>query len=344
MTTSAMLLARVAEQLYWAARYLERAETTARVVNQHTHLLVDLPTSVPLTWAPLLGIAGPGEAFATTHPAASEHDIVAFLLADPDNPSSLLSSVHVARTNLRSSREVLAREAWEAVNNLHLYVASHHRDGVDRWSRGRFLDHVIGEVHRFSGIVASSMGRDDAYQFLHLGAELEHADMVTRVLDAYGRVLLTPPTQAAHVEVQWAAVLRALSAMQSYYRRGLAPLTGARVVDFLLTDPDLPGSLAWCVAEVGLALGELPRAEAAAAAARGTRRQVDALRITSLPDLRQGLRDLREGLTAIHDEVATAYFPPPAANGSPAPGPRPTVRAWTLVVGEGADEPETRTE
>ncbi|HEY8544702.1 MAG TPA: alpha-E domain-containing protein, partial [Acidimicrobiales bacterium] len=108
-----LLLSRVAEHLYWAARYVERAEVTARVVSEHTHLLVDLPTSVPLTWEPLLDLPGvPRE-----ERGRSEREVVAFLLADPANPSSVLASVVTARANLRATREVLPREAWEVVNS-----------------------------------------------------------------------------------------------------------------------------------------------------------------------------------------------------------------------------------
>ena len=102
-----MLLSRVAEHLYWAARYVERAEDTARVVAEHTHLLVDLPTSVPLTWEPLLAVTGQRAEFRTQHTRPpTSISIVTFLLADRDNPSSVVSSVVAARENLRTTREV----------------------------------------------------------------------------------------------------------------------------------------------------------------------------------------------------------------------------------------------
>ena len=131
-----MLLSRVAEHLYWAARYLERAEDTARVIAEHTHLLVDLPTSVPLTWEPLLAVTGSGAAFRERYTAADEHNIITFLLADRENSSSVVSSVVAARENLRTTREVIPREAWQALNDLYLYATSHHTEAVDRRSRG----------------------------------------------------------------------------------------------------------------------------------------------------------------------------------------------------------------
>jgi uncharacterized alpha-E superfamily protein len=125
-----MLLSRVAETLYWAARYLERAEDTARVVREHTNMIVDLPTSVPVNWEPLLVITGTREAFDARYEKADEMSIVRFLVADRENPGSILMSVEQARDDFRTCREVLPREVWQSVNDLYLYVASHHLDGV----------------------------------------------------------------------------------------------------------------------------------------------------------------------------------------------------------------------
>ena len=314
-----LLLARVAEQLYWAARYVERAEMTARVVSEHTHLLVDLPTSVPLTWEPLLDVPGVGPellAAAAEDGPRSEREVVGFLLADPDNPSSVLSCVVSARANMRSAREMLSRDAWEAVNNLYLYVTSNHGESIDRWSRGRFLDRVIAEAQRFNGILAGTMSRDATYQLLRLGRSLERADMTDRVLEARAVPLLqaaVDPQEGSHVEVQWAALLRSLSALQAYYQRGLAPVAGPAAVDLVLHDPDFPGSVGHCLTEVASVLAELPRSEAAAAAAGAARRSLADVTTTSPDRFHGGLTQLRAALAALHDEVHATFFPPDAA-------------------------------
>ena len=301
-----MLLARVAEQLYWAARYVERAEMTARVVSEHTHLLVDLPTSVPLTWEPLLDVPG-ARGFV---PARTEREVVAYLLADADNPSSVLSSVVTARSNLRSAREMLSREAWEAVNNLYLYVTSHHSEGVDRWSRGRFLDRVIAETQRLDGILATTMSRDATYQFLRLGRSIERADMTGRVLDARAVPLLADLAPGAkHTEVQWAALLRSLSALQAYYQRKLAPMSGPAAVRLVLHDPDFPGSIEHCLGEMATTLTELPNADASLTATEHARRSLT--RMFGFSDaLHDGLLGLRHDLAAVHDQIHATYFPP----------------------------------
>ncbi|HEV7757465.1 MAG TPA: alpha-E domain-containing protein [Acidimicrobiales bacterium] len=326
-----MLLARVAEQLYWAGRYVERAEVTARVVNEHTHLLVDLPTSVPLTWEPLLAVPGLRREFDEAYPAPDEPHVVAFLLADRDNPVSVLSTVMAARTNVRTAREVLPREAWQAINDLYLYVTSHHTDGVGRRSRGRFLDKVIGEIQRFAGIVSATMCRDDAYHFLLLGRHIERADMASRVLDVRAVALLDGPdlttvdgatrddgadVPIVHDEVQWAAVLRTLSGLQAYYRRGLAPVSGHATVDFLLCDPDFPGSIRHCLDEVIGVLTDLPHADASRTATRSTLRTLDRLATAPLDQLHPGLVGLQVAIAAVHEQIEASYFPP-----APEPSP-----------------------
>ena len=112
-----MLLSRVAESLYWAARYLERAEDTARIVRSYSEAMVDLPVSVSTSWEPLLAITGSREAFDALHDQTDEASIVQFLVADAGNPGSVVSCVTQARENLRSTREILPRDGWLVVND-----------------------------------------------------------------------------------------------------------------------------------------------------------------------------------------------------------------------------------
>ncbi|HEY8093088.1 MAG TPA: alpha-E domain-containing protein, partial [Acidimicrobiales bacterium] len=111
-----MLLSRVAESLYWAARYLERAEDTARIIRSYSEAMVDLPMSVSTSWEPLLAITGSREAYDLVHDQADEGSIVQFLVAEAANPGSVVMSVTQARENLRSTREVVPREGWQVVN------------------------------------------------------------------------------------------------------------------------------------------------------------------------------------------------------------------------------------
>jgi uncharacterized alpha-E superfamily protein len=158
---------------------------------------------------------------------------------------------------------VITRETWQAVNDLYLYVASHHAEGVERRSRSRFLEHVIAESQHVVGIIAGTMSRDPAYEMLRLGRHLERADMTTRVIDVRAGMLLgeRPDGIEHHDDVQWASVLRSLSGLQMYHRTLRAPVTPMDALGFLLLDPGFPRSVAHCLREVTGCVHRLPQQE-----------------------------------------------------------------------------------
>jgi uncharacterized alpha-E superfamily protein len=255
-----MLLSRVADNLYWGARYMERAEDTARVVRSFTDLILDLPRGVASSWEPLLAVAGSREEYDATHARAQESDIVRFLVADSSNRGSVVSSVAAARENLRTTREVLPREAWQAVNDLYLFTSRDTESGVDRRSRARFLGRVVSDCQRLDGVLSGMMRRDQAYELWRLGQMIERADMTTRVLGVRAASLLSATASTHdHDEVQWMGVLKSVTAMQMYQRSQRGPIDGATVVSFLLFDKTFPRSVAGCVQRMRSALSRLPQ-------------------------------------------------------------------------------------
>ena len=257
-----MLLSRVADHLFWGARYLERAECTARIVRTFTEVIVDLPTGLTSSWEPLLAVAGSREEFDATHARAGEADVVRFLVADAANSSSVLSSIGAARENLRTTREVYPREAWQVVNDLHLYALSNNEAAVDRRSRNRVLTRIVSEGQRLDGVLTSAMSRDAAYEMWRLGQSIERADMTTRVVGVRAAALLALPADTDdYDEVQWMGVLRSLSAMQMFHRSRRGPIDGASVVDFLLTNAEFPRSVRACLARSRRSLVALPHAD-----------------------------------------------------------------------------------
>jgi uncharacterized alpha-E superfamily protein len=307
-----MLLSRVAENLYWAGRYLERADGTARIAREHTNLLVDLPTSVPLTWEPLLAVTGGRETFDAAYERADELSILRFLIADRDNLGSIVMSVEQARENLRTTREVLPREAWQVVNDLYLYVASHHSEGIARRSRNRFLERVIGDVMRVTGLVDATMSRDEAHQMLELGRLVERADITTRVLDVRAAAIMAAADVDGdtYEDVQWMSVLRSLSALQMFHRTTHTSVDGPSSVRFLFFDQRFPRSVAHCLAEIGRAVALLPRAtlvEPACRAAVAQLERIDVDRLTG-DGLHQTVDELQLALAEIDRSIAEAWF------------------------------------
>ncbi len=313
-----MLLSRVADSLYWGARYLERAEDTARIVRSYTELVIDLPTSALSTWEPLLAVAGSSVLFEQQHEGTTgELPIVRYLVADQHNPGSISSSVESARENLRTTREIIPREAWQTVNDLYLYVGSNAAGGVERRSRARFLGHLIGECQQLDGVMTTVMNRDEAYELWRLGQSLERADMTTRVVGVRAAALLAAERRKAegdavadiHDDVQWMGLLRSVSALQMYQRATRGPIDGAAAVRFLLLDPTFPRSVASCATRIREALNRLPRS-------RRTLPVMDELeRVLAASasgdddgaSLDAAMEDVQAALAAINDVVHEAF-------------------------------------
>jgi uncharacterized alpha-E superfamily protein len=317
-----MLLSRVAGNLYWASRYLERAASTARIVREHTNLLIDLPTDEPLTWEPLLAIGGTVEAFLNRDRVASdpsgdpfaERSVMRWVLAASDNFGSVASSLEAARHNLRSTREIIPTQLWETVNDLYLYVGAHVEDGIERSGRSRFCDRAVADVQLCWGIVEDSMRRDEANALLALGRFVERADMATRVLDVRAVGILTEGENNRHADLQWAGVLRSMSALQMYQRTVPGPIDGVDVVRFLLADEAFPRSVRHNVQQLERIAATLPRSSVALQSCAHARSVLagELQRDLSAATLRQSLDLIQIAVAAVSDSIAATYFPPPS--------------------------------
>jgi uncharacterized alpha-E superfamily protein len=275
-----MLLARVADRIYWAARYLERAEDTARLVRAHGELMADLPPRLEARWEPLVAVVGSGVRFhaangdgtaqaqsQSTSPISGDVELAVtrFLISDRGNPGSVVSSVVAARENLRTTRDTVPREGWHVVNDLYLYVTTEADRGAERRVRDRFLGRVTADGRRVDGVLATAMTHDEAYVMWRLGRAIERADMTTRVLGVRAAAVLAQPLHVGaedgvelHDEVQWMGVLRSVWGLQMYQRAVRGPIEGASVVRFLLEHDRFPRAVRALLREVRLALAELP--------------------------------------------------------------------------------------
>lgn len=261
-----MMLARVVESLYWMARYLERAEDTARLINATTMMQMDMPLSARLGWEDLLKVVGLDEAFHEHYDEATEMAVMSFLIQDERNPSSIFACVRHARENTRTFREVLPRESWEWVNELYLYTSTHVTSALDRRKRLEVLTEIIRRRQAVVGLLSGTMSRDEAFLFMQLGRNIERADMTSRVVDVgYAINLPHRDSQAGSnldmADLVWMSVLQGLSAHQMYLRHVDVHARGHKVLAFLLNDLKFPRSVRHCLHEIQFALGELPGAE-----------------------------------------------------------------------------------
>jgi uncharacterized alpha-E superfamily protein len=316
-----MLLSRVADSLYWGARYLERAEDTSRLIRAYTDLVIDLPTTAVSSWEPLLAVAGDRSTFDALHDGTRENDIVRFLVAENANPGSVASSIATARENLRTTREVLPRDVWQAVNDLSLYTVANVASGVDRRNRARFLHRVIADCQRIDGAMSTLMTRDDAYEVWQLGRVLERADMTARVVGVRAAALVESERNAVeqkseiYEDVQWMGLLKSVTALQMYQRSTRGPIEANKVVGFLLRDPMFPRSVAACVRAIRKALEALPRPELTLPSVERLDTLLAAVPVgealdasTAGEELDDAMDHVLNGLGAVHDAIVSTLF------------------------------------
>ncbi|CAK0770143.1 DUF403 domain-containing protein [Gammaproteobacteria bacterium] len=308
------MLSRVAESLYWMARYLERAENTARFINSTTQVLLDLPRGASFGWDVLLKAAGLDNRYGQHHHGPpDEAEIMRFLILDERNPSSIVASIHNARENTRTFREVLPMEIWERINGLYLYT----RDNAARAAQGRsqryeVLNGVIERRQSVIGLLMGSMSQDLAYQFIKLGQNLERADMTTRILDVNSAFLLPADAAAAEIarERLWISTLNALSAYQMYRQHVGVHVVGSDVVRFLLTNPHFPRTVRHCLGEIENCLCDLIHYERPLNVARHAWKRLEAIGFDNLPmdGLHEHMDQLQGDLAALHDAISRQYF------------------------------------
>ena len=282
------MLARAAQNLYWMARYLERAENTARLINSTTDVLLDLPQGATLGWDTLIKAVGLDESFGKRYSQANEDSIMRFMIEDEQNPSSILSCVKYARENTRTLRELLPEDLWECINSLYLYLrANANQATTSRRERYLVLNNVIAKRHAIVGLISGVMAHDLAYQFIRLGRNIERADMTTRILDINFAVSIPKDIALYEVSIErlWMSTLKALSAYQTYRRRKAVHVSSKNVIDFLINDEHFPRSLLYCLNEMESCLRVVPFSETVLSTVRNSRTNL--LRLL-LDDLQNG--------------------------------------------------------
>ena len=242
------MLSRTADSLFWTARYLERADFLARILDSALRLSSMPAAKVgPNTWESVLASAGATDAFFAKRQTATERTVRDFLAFDPDNPSSIYSCLATARANGRAVRTALTHEMWECLNDAwHELQSLEGRTSRDSFTR--FLEWVEQVTLVFDGSARRTMLRHDAYWFLRLGGAAERADNTARILDVKYHLLLPErePVGGGLDHFQWTTILREVSALTAYhwvYRDRVKPWL---VADLLILNPQMPRSLASC--------------------------------------------------------------------------------------------------
>jgi uncharacterized alpha-E superfamily protein len=258
------MLSRVANLVYWMARYLERAENTARIVDVNAQLVLDLQSRQaaddPKSWEPLVYVTGDEDKFFELYgEAVTERAVIEFMLFDKRNPSSLISCIAFARENARCIRDQLSGDVWETLNTFYLKLKSDDFGRYAQLGSAEYLNRVKTQIQLLFGVADSMIPRTNLWWFFQLGRHLERADNTSRILDVkYYMLLPDVHTVGSALDmVQWASVLRSCSAFEAFRRSRRGQLNLERVVDYLLRDAVFPRSILFSIAEAEQALAQI---------------------------------------------------------------------------------------
>jgi len=255
------MLSRVAHSLYWMARYIERAENIARIVDVNLQLLLDLrdldEKRLAEYWQPIVQATGDETAFFKLHAKPTGQAVSEFLVFQIENPNSIVQCIYQARENARMVRDQLTLELWEELNRLYLFVRSPLARKVWERSASEFFQEIkAGSLHLI-GIINATLVHDEGWRFVQVGQFLERADKTTRILDVRYQTLPergVPGAINPTVALEWSAVLRSCSAWDAYRSMHSADVHPKLVAEFLLLSDDFPRSVRFCVTELNRAL------------------------------------------------------------------------------------------
>ncbi|TGG86616.1 MAG: alpha-E domain-containing protein [Aphanocapsa feldmannii 288cV] len=251
------MLSRVADSLYWMARYVERVENLCRFLQVAEAMALDAGSRADDIWLPLVDACGDRALFDAGGRGSSPEAVADFLLQSPHNPSAIRSCISLARENARQIREVITTEMWEQLNTIYLRLQE---EGELRSlpSHG-WLGQLRRDCQLFFGITDSTLSRNKGWQFSRIGRLIERADKTARILDV--KYFLILPRQEAVGgmldQLQWISLLRTAGAYQMFRQNTRKAISPTGVAGFLLLDEHFPRSVCYCLNGIAAAVDYL---------------------------------------------------------------------------------------
>ena len=277
------MLSRTADHLFWMARYMERAENTARMldVNYQTALLPQSAGVAEQGWQGLLSISELTYDYTTRYGAINPRQVMAFMVKDERNPSSILSCLRAARENARAVRGTLTTVVWETTNPTWLEFNRLLADGTLTRDPASLFEWVKFRSHLSRGVTVGTMLQDEAFHFLRIGSFLERSDNTARLLDVKFHAVQSDFYGAAEEKdneydfYHWSAILRSVSGFEVYRKVYRNVITPEKVAELLILRHDMPRSLAACMHEVVTNLKLVANEQSADTQRRAGRLQAD---------------------------------------------------------------------
>jgi uncharacterized alpha-E superfamily protein len=309
------LLARYAECIFWLARFVERAENLARIIEVHETFARN--RSGARDWYSIVQLNADEEAFSAKHSTANAKNVIRFYLTDRENPTSIVGAINNARENGRTLRPLISTEMWVQLNVFYNRLVAIDDRELAPGSLSPLLAEIKQSCETFTGITEGTFYRDQAWYFYRLGRYIERADQTTRLLDSKYYVLMRDADVDNVVNTgQWLALLRAASGYHAFRLLHQSDLNPWRVAAFLLFNESFPRSVLLCVKEVDAAVTGLKsryNLRAGNDVAEGLDQLRSILGTRSIEEVLSGglheFIDFIQGyLSAITDRLGAAFF------------------------------------
>jgi len=311
-----VLLARYADCIFWLARYVERAENLARILDVNETFSRD--NRGGQNWRSIVQLNSDEDRFFSGHDTASAHSVVTFYVIDAENPTSIVSAIRCARENARTLRPLISTEMWVQLNVFYNHLAALSAADLQPGDLAGLFTTIKEACQTHTGITEGTFFRDQGWYFYQIGRYIERADQTTRLLDIKYHLLLPSVADVGSpVDVsQWNALLRSAAGYHAYRRLHSASTTPARVAGFMLLNTAFPRSVHHCVREVGRLLGEvkshsgLRRGNDAAEELDRLQALLGTLDISAILEsgLHEFLDSIQRQLIAITRELSIAFF------------------------------------
>ncbi len=244
------MISRVADYCFWFGRYLERVESTARVLTVTRALSLDGHLTQEQCWLPVLIVSGIEPAYVEKfgRDAVDDERVQEYVTWNEDNFSSIRRSIGAARDNARSIRELISIEVWVNINELFNWVRGEAALAQYRTHRYDFYRRVRESIQLCLGLLRSTMLHDTPLDFIRFGLLLERANQTARILDVQHHMNnMVASTHQVLETALWLSLLRACSGFEPFMKRNRGRVSGQAVAAFLILEPQFPRSVSYCV-------------------------------------------------------------------------------------------------
>jgi len=307
------LVARFASNVFWLGRYLERAESIARILDINETFARD--KSHGPDWERILVLNSDRERFLESHEEITPQAVLGFYLGDRGNPTSIAYATAAARQNARSVRHLISTEMWKQLNVFCNQFAAATKRGVALASLSRVCGEIKEGCQTFEGVAEGTFFRGEAWCFYHLEKYIERADQTTRLLDI-GYEQISQADGEALRSVHANVLLRSVSGYHAYRARFPTVLRARDIANFLLYDPQFPRAVALCANQMNARLQDLDKvcANVGTTKAEKARNALEFLLRTGLggrftpKQLYRFLDDLQIALGDVSDAIGATYF------------------------------------